>query len=103
MALDASSAPIPISSPTRFTHLDRQGGSRFSLAWLAGEEPALGLEPRAAPEPVNAGAPGGRGFAMTSPSRDQTRGGWACASGEPSRTPSTKSHQQILDVQKKAV
>ena len=32
MALDASSAPIPISSPTRFTHLDRRGGSQFGLA-----------------------------------------------------------------------
>ncbi len=37
---------------------------------------------------------------MTSPSRGQTRGGCACASGEPSRTPATKSHQQTIDFQK---
>ncbi len=59
MALDESSAPIPITSPARFARLDRRGVSQFGLAWLAGEEPALGPEPRAAPSLVNAVAPGG--------------------------------------------
>src|SRR5208282_481413 len=51
-------------------------------------------------EPANAVAPGGDGFAIASPSRDQTRGGWGAPDGEPSRTPPTKAHQQILDFQK---
>jgi hypothetical protein len=39
-------------------------------------------------------------FAITSPSRDQQEAGGRAPDGEPSRTPSTKTHRQILDFPK---
>jgi hypothetical protein len=86
---------ILTTTATRFTHLDRRGVFQFGLAWLAG----LSRGRRRACE--RRGFRRGEWGLRLPPLREakQEAGGRALV-GEPSRTPSTKAHRQILDFQK---
>src|SRR5271166_3664559 len=76
----------------------------LGLAWLAGEEPALGLEPRAVASLSTLQLLAGRRVRHYLPfARPNERRAGVRRMAEPSRTPSTKAHRQILDFQKNTV